>query len=183
MITEKKLKANRINSRKGGEVTKQKFAQEYETSPTYCRNCEEKLVQSKRRNIFCSQSCAASHNNRKYRGKPKPLCIQCGQETKTTKNKFCSNQCSAIFRRVTDEAKRTTNAVAQAKYRAKYGYLRAYDPNADKQKIKEIYMNCPDGCEVDHIIPLSKGGKHHENNLQYLTIVENRSKGNKIFRD
>ena len=49
--------------------------------------------------------------------------------------------------------------------------------------MKEIYRNCPPGHEVDHIIPLSKGGKHHEDNLQYLIAIENRRKGNKILVD
>lgn len=31
--------------------------------------------------------------------------------------------------------------------------------------------------EVDHIIPLALGGKHHPDNLQLLTAVENRRKG------
>jgi hypothetical protein len=50
----------------------------------------------------------------------------------------------------------------------------------DISKIKEFYKNCPDGYEVDHIIPLSKGGSHCLSNLQYLTISENRKKSNKI---
>ena len=52
---------------------------------------------------------------------------------------------------------------------------------ADLNKIKEIYLNCPEGCEVDHIHPLSKGGLHVHYNLQYLSISENRSKGAKIL--
>lgn len=55
---------------------------------------------------------------------------------------------------------------------------------ANKDKIKEIYMNRPQGCEVDHIIPL-KGkfvsGLHVENNLQYLSAFDNRSKNNKFI--
>ena len=35
--------------------------------------------------------------------------------------------------------------------------------------------------EVDHIIPLSRGGLHHPSNLQILTLHENRTKGNKIL--
>jgi 5-methylcytosine-specific restriction endonuclease McrA len=31
--------------------------------------------------------------------------------------------------------------------------------------------------EVDHIIPLARGGRHHPDNLQLLTAAENRSKG------
>jgi len=34
--------------------------------------------------------------------------------------------------------------------------------------------------EVDHIIPLSKGGSFHYTNTQPLTITENRKKSNKI---
>ena len=53
---------------------------------------------------------------------------------------------------------------------------------ADLDKIKEIYYNCPEGYEVDHIIPLQGVyvcGLHIETNLQYLTPLENRQKSNK----
>lgn len=50
----------------------------------------------------------------------------------------------------------------------------------ERKAIGLFYKNCPEGYEVDHIIPISKGGKHMLQNLQYLTIYENRSKGNKI---
>ena len=49
-----------------------------------------------------------------------------------------------------------------------------------KEQIKYIYENCPAGHEVDHIMPLSRGGLHTPENLQYLTIRENRQKGAKI---
>jgi 5-methylcytosine-specific restriction endonuclease McrA len=52
--------------------------------------------------------------------------------------------------------------------------------DADLEKIKQIYLRCPEGYEVDHIIPISRGGLHHQDNLQYLTISENRKKGNKL---
>jgi hypothetical protein len=34
--------------------------------------------------------------------------------------------------------------------------------------------------EVDHIIPISKGGLHHQDNLRVITMTENRSKGNRV---
>ena len=52
--------------------------------------------------------------------------------------------------------------------------------DADHELIKEIYNNCPDNMEVDHIIPVSLGGLHHQDNLQYLTPDENKRKGNRI---
>ncbi len=52
---------------------------------------------------------------------------------------------------------------------------------ANLNKIKEIYANCPEGYEVDHIIPLNGSvvsGLHIETNLQYLSVKENRKKSN-----
>lgn len=35
--------------------------------------------------------------------------------------------------------------------------------------------------DVDHIIPLSKGGEHHPRNMRVITASENRSKGAKLL--
>ena len=56
---------------------------------------------------------------------------------------------------------------------------RKYDAtphDADRKLIRMIYESCPDGYEVDHIIAISEGGKHHQENLQYLPAVVNRKK-------
>jgi 5-methylcytosine-specific restriction endonuclease McrA len=50
----------------------------------------------------------------------------------------------------------------------------------EKMLIGKFYKNCPQGYEVDHIIPVSKGGRHMLSNLQYLTREENRRKSDKI---
>lgn len=66
-----------------------------------------------------------------------------------------------------------------AKHRAKK--RAATPPWADINKIKEIYVNCPAGHHVDHIVPLCGkhvSGLHVENNLQYLPALENRMKSN-----
>ena len=81
----------------------------------------------------------------------------------------------------TYKQRRATVNEANARYRAR---LKSQVVDGeDLQPIKDFYKNCPDGYEVDHIIPLSKGGLHTITNLQYLTISENRKKSNKIVGD
>lgn len=146
-----------------------------------CNYCGNETTNPK----FCSQSCAAKHNNKGVRrhGNAPGICALCGSPKASAERKYCSKECSAESRKIprTKEELRRINAARQAQYRAKHGYLRTPATNANSNKIKEIYANCPPGHEVDHIIPLSKGGLHHEDNLQYLTIRENRRKYNKIL--
>jgi len=54
----------------------------------------------------------------------------------------------------------------------------------DEARIMHIYSTCKKMTEetgipheVDHIIPICKGGWHHPDNLQILTKEENRTKG------
>ena len=51
------------------------------------------------------------------------------------------------------------------------------------QQIKQFYRNAPNGYQIDHIIPISRGGKHCLSNLQYLTEEENRRKFNRLPDD
>ena len=59
--------------------------------------------------------------------------------------------------------------------------------NEEHKRILLIYKECAKITEetgilhhVDHIHPISKGGKHHPDNLQILTATENIRKGNKL---
>lgn len=58
----------------------------------------------------------------------------------------------------------------------KESILRFYD------KAKSLTMETGVRYEVDHIIPISKGGLHYEYNLRVITMEENRKKGAKMPR-
>lgn len=61
--------------------------------------------------------------------------------------------------------------------------------DADVEEINIVYKICSDMNKragkvlfhVDHIIPLSKNGLHHQDNLQILSAKENLSKASKIL--
>jgi 5-methylcytosine-specific restriction endonuclease McrA len=75
-------------------------------------------------------------------------------------------------------AKRMLGREAYARYAARKKFQTPIDE--DLKAIKQFYLNCPEGYEVDHIIPISKGGPHSLSNLQYLTANENRRKNAKL---
>lgn len=59
----------------------------------------------------------------------------------------------------------------------------AVPPWADNAVIDKIYEGCPDGHQVDHIVPIqgdAVSGLHVEANLQYLTKEANSGKKNRF---
>jgi HNH endonuclease len=73
---------------------------------------------------------------------------------------------------------KTCSVLRSAKRRSKV--LNATPLDSDLEMVEKIYINCPKGYHVDHIVPLSKGGKHHEDNLCYLSAKDNLFKSNKL---
>lgn len=146
-----------------------------------CLECQVELTKNGQKK-FCSKSCAAKTNNRGRRrhGKPASNCLVCGNKTASARRKYCSSTCDGISRRKNRpiEEQRKLNRMSFMKY---YMKKRSQTPeDADHDLIREIYENCPANMEVDHIIPVSLGGLHHQDNLQYLTPDENKRKGNRI---
>lgn len=143
-----------------------------------CHKCGKETKNPK----YCSRSCSASSNNTGLRrhGNPPNSCKMCGQPTASCRNIYCSRKCKDLDQiKWTPEQRKKNNQALTMRYRArKYAQT---PPDADFEQIKEMYRNCPEGYEVDHIIPISKGGLHHQDNLQYLTPDENKRKGNKIL--
>ena len=144
-----------------------------------CLTCNKPTYNPK----FCSRSCAASHNNsiKPKRKKQYKTCLTCG--ALHTRKKYCSDLCNPNRLKLTAEEKyrhrRAKKNEAWQRYMAKR--KNQTPEHVDIKALQEFYLNCPVGYEVDHIIPISKGGLHSIENLQYLPASENRKKSNKIL--
>jgi len=135
-----------------------KHNQSYLKALKYCQNCGDQF-KSTFGARFCTKSCSASFTNKLY-----PKRIKAVRPPKPKKEKIPLSEKEA-------KARRVQHVLA---YRAKkYG---ATPKDVDRKLLNKIYLFCPQGYEVDHIIALAEGGPHSPDNLQYLPALENRKK-------
>ena len=175
----KPLRTNKSDPQKFCSNTCARESKKSKKELHHCLECNVLTLNPK----FCSSSCAATHNNtlKPKRIKQYKICPICGNQH--TRIKYCSNDCNPNRLKLTDEEKyfyvRAKKNEAWQRYMAKR--KNQTPANVDVKALQEFYLNCPKGYEVDHIIPISKGGLHSLENLQYLTISENRKKSNKLL--
>tara|TARA_R110000868_G_C10683772_1_gene747704 strand:+ start:280 stop:822 length:543 start_codon:yes stop_codon:yes gene_type:complete len=154
-----------------------------------CPKCQKLHIKP---GIFCSRSCANSRiqteeirkkksisakrwlelNGHPQKGKPGRL--HSLEDKEKIRNGVLNKLKEIGHVNRTPEQLALKNRITASRYRAKQ--KNATPANANKELIKKIYEYCPEGYEVDHAIALAEGGLHHENNLQYLPILENRRK-------
>lgn len=128
-----------------------------------------------RRCIVCNH---IKHENYFYKDKSDiyGLCVRCiSCELARDRNKELQKCSSKLHYINNKDYYKARNALARER-------LKQATPRwADIEYIRKIYLECPSGYHVDHIIPL-KGelvcGLHVENNLQYLTAEDNLKKSN-----
>jgi hypothetical protein len=87
--------AGRLGAIKTHELRKERFrlkVEEYNKSPSKCKECNVPLDYTRRSKKFCGRSCAAKHNNRILKKESGNVCLFCGKEIRR-KNKYCSNKC------------------------------------------------------------------------------------------
>ena len=123
-------------------------------------------------------------------GKPRKQCKTCLALRKAPQNSIYRNKIAEKYRERNTELCRDRNrtwrknnlvydAYRSSLYRATKLQRTVYWANINK--IKEVYLNCPEGFHVDHIIPLRGklvSGLHNEYNLQYLPAIDNIKKRN-----
>lgn len=156
-------------------------------TPRFCC-CGGQLTRHQR--AFCSKGC--SNIGKVRNGSPRVTrqCNRCGENffiqqryIRRGGGKFCSRLCAGLSSSTRTpeerrEARRLNNLLGVRRYQARLISQTPHD--ADQLAIREFYANCQAGHEVDHIIPISRGGLHHQDNLQYLPMLDNRRKSNKL---
>ena len=82
------------------------------------------------------------------------------------------------------ERGKAVNRAKVAKYKAaKLQRIPVWITKDELNMMRLFYVKCPEGFDVDHIVPLqgrNVSGLHVLSNLQYLTKEENGRKGNKF---
>jgi hypothetical protein len=100
-------------------------------------------------------------------------CRVCGTTEKTKGTTYCDK----CFKAKKAKTKRADKCVYKSRLR------KATPIWANKELIREVYSNKPEGCHVDHVVPIrgeTVCGLHVVENLQYLTAAENMEKGNRF---
>ena len=161
------------------------------------KTCPKCNAEHNKNGVYCSRKCSNSRTwteedkkkkseaNKKFletndhpsKGKPG---WKHSEEMKELKSLLAKEHWDARGR-LTREQRRKLNAHRVHAYRARK--MSATCPTADLKLIRKIIESCPKGYDVDHIVSLSKGGLHHQDNLQYLPASENRRKGNRDVYD
>ena len=102
-------------------------------------------------------------------------CRGCGTHDKGAKKRYCELCAKTVLVELRRDKKRKDKCIYKSRLR------KAMPTWADRLKIREFYKSRPEGCHVDHIVPIRGelvSGLHVHYNLQYLTAEDNMSKGN-----
>jgi len=153
---------------------------------SYCRGCERKYSRVYHTEYRKAELCY----KKQYRESHKNEIKEYMKEYRRNNKKYI-NKCNRQWRKNNPECNKEYYKNNKSKIYANQAKRRAtkrnqIPTNANKEKISYMYQIAHELTEergveyqVDHIKPLSKGGLHHENNLQILSRSLNLKKASK----
>ena len=138
-----------------------------------CLDCKIDLKNKNSRHLKCSEC---------RKPKKKRICKSCNKKY-IGKYNNCSTCKASIDRKRLLKKPHGSKLLASIESKRRAKIKNAIPKWSNLQEIKEFYINCPEGFEVDHIIPINNNyvcGLHVQNNLQYLKAEQNHFKSNKF---
>ncbi len=172
------------------EKNKQIRVSEYNKNPSKCNTCGNNLDFLKRRNKFCSSSCAAKTTNTLRLKKEKKKCLFCQKEL-THSGKYCNNRCQFenLYLSKIDAWKANVEAPKRAIRRflkEKYGYfcsscgisewngkpialeIEHRDGNSSNNLEENLCFLCPNcHSQTDTYKGKNKGNGRHSRRIRY----------------
>lgn len=148
-----------------------------QTQQKYAKDNKEKIYEyAKQRRATKEYKEMKSLSDAKYR-------IKNSESIKELKSQYYSTR---QHLRVAEYQRNKQGYIARA-YQRRKNIQNLTPADADKKAIQFFYNRAKHLTEitgikheVDHIVPISKGGLHHQDNLQVLIWIDNRKKGNKM---
>ena len=123
-------------------------------------------------------------NKESVKKKSKAYALANPDKVKKSKKKYYLKNAKTIYGKSVAYKKQNRQQYQYYASQRRAKKLKATPYWADLESIKQFYLNCPEGYEVDHIIPLQGKlvcGLHIPINLQYLTPTENYQKSNSFI--
>lgn len=156
------------NSKKTDFCKKENCSNKYR-SLGFCRKHRDEFIAS-----LNNKSCLGCNKISIYM---KELCYSCYHKISEVKN--ARNKSNLKWRKNSGKGAYYSQIINSKKLNAIPKWLNDFQIS----EIHKMYELCPEGCEVDHIIPLNHKdvqGLHVPWNLQYLPKKQNRLKTNKF---
>lgn len=193
----KKRNCQRVCSRECGNKLKhynsvarkavQKLTKEKTVYTKKCEHCGLIFETKAKRQIYCSKECCLKHIKDKKEPKVhNNICVWCGKEYVSKRpSRFCCKSCKIKSRSVNvlhHRPYKINNSKQNAVYRNKIGERDNWICNICGGKINKD-LKYPDlmSASLDHIVPLSKGGKHTEQNVHISHLHCNIKKQDKLI--
>lgn len=167
--------------------------------PCKCKVCG-KIFDSQNSSMFCSLRCSGIARSKSNKAKRKfYVCEKCGKKFSRrlrrdngSSNKYCSRECAGTGEIGNRKTKRNP-LHGSARHRAKYfgveyenfNTIKIFDIDGWRCRICGRKLNPEDrgttkkyAPEIDHIVPLSRGGSHTPDNIQSACRRCNLAKSN-----
>lgn len=169
-----------------------------------CAECGEVFITVYPKKIYCSSACSHNANLRMKREQwekeytPRTFaCKECGNVVSTkcgdTRREFCCDTCEAVYyRRKEHQTTRHKAFCRESKQRREKQIAAGFVESVSYERLYErdhgicqiCGMPVPDdkfaddswGGTIDHIVPLSRGGKHGQSNCQLTHRICNSLK-------